>query len=182
MQELFHVDEDSINQAIREVNVRIRMVAAAVLNFTVQRDMQSWQQRVDVHFAAKRATPRCFGSPVRTSCQRTTRGGEERRWTTSGRDPTIRGQSAGVPLPTEPRAEGDGGQGGVPGSRRVHLRKNNEIRKDCETPGCQGCLAVATENNRSISHNDEYRKRVESATRGDAVGAELLGRIQETGR
>ena len=60
--------QDSINQAIREVHVRIgaadrieyipqkRMVEADYINFTVKREMQSWQQVADFHFAAlKRA-------------------------------------------------------------------------------------------------------------------------------
>ena len=43
-----------------------------------------------------------------------------------------------------------------------------------ETPGCQGCLAIATESNRSISHSSDCWKRVDSAMREDAFGAERL--------
>ena len=78
-------------------------------------------------------------------------------WDGKGRDPTMRVSmprrplSAGVPLPTEPRVGGDGVQGGVPGPRRVYIRKNVEIRKYGQTPGRQGCLAFAKENTPSIS-------------------------------
>ena len=40
-------------------------------------------------------------------------------------------------------------------------------------------LAIATENNRLISHNDECRERVESTMRDDAVGS---GRFEESQR
>ena len=35
---------------------------------------------------------------------------------------------------------------------RDYIRNNGEIRKYCQTLGCQGFLAVPTECNRSISH------------------------------
>ena len=56
--------QDSINQASREVHVRNgaadrieyipqkRIVEADYINFTVKREIQSWQQVVDFHYAA----------------------------------------------------------------------------------------------------------------------------------
>ena len=60
------------------------------------------------------------------------------------------------------------------GPGRVYIRKNVEIPKYVQTPGCEGRLAITSENNRLISHNSICRKQVESATRDDAVGAERL--------
>ena len=99
-------------------------------------------------------------------------------WDRKRRDPTTKVSmprtllQARVPVPTEPRAGGAGRQGGVPGPRWGYIRKNIEIRKYGQTPGCQGCLAIAMEKNRSSSHSSECRKRVESAMR--AVGDERL--------
>ena len=64
-------------------------------------------------------------------------------------------------------------QGGA-GPRLVCIRKNVEIRKYGQTPGCQGCHAIATQNPRSVNHSDECRKRVGSAMQDDAAGAERL--------
>ena len=60
-------------------------------------------------------------------------------WDRERRDPTIwvsllsTRLPPGVPLPTELRAGGDGGQGGVPGPRRVCIRKKVEILKFGQT-------------------------------------------------
>ena len=90
-------------------------------------------------------------------------------WDRNRRDPTVRVSMPRTPLPagvllaTEPRA---GGRWRARSSRpgTVYIRKNVEIPK---------YGAISTKN-RSLSHNSECRKRVESATRDDAVGAERL--------
>ena len=98
-------------------------------------------------------------------------------WDRKQGDPTI-GVSvprtpllAEVSLPTEPRTEREGKQRRVPGPRRVNIGKNVVIRKHGSTLRCQGYLAIATENRRSISRHNERKKRVENAIRDDAVGA-----------
>ena len=63
---------------------------------------------------------------------------------------------------------------GVPDPRWVYIGRNVEIPKYGQSLGCPGCPAIATVNNRSISHNSECQNRVESAIRDEAVGAERL--------
>ena len=95
------------------------------------------------------------------------------------RDPTIRVSVRGTPLragvllSTKPRTAGDGRQEGVSSPRRVYIRKDVEIQKYGQTPRCQGCLAVATEE--SISHNSERLKRVDSAMCDDAAVEQMSG-------
>ena len=61
----------------------------------------------------------------------------------------------------------------------VH-QKDVEIPKYCQTPGCQGCLCIHhAESKRSTSQNSECKRRVESAMRDDAIGAE---RFEESKR
>ena len=45
----------------------------------------------------------------------------------------------------------------VLGPRRVYVGENVEIQKHGQTRGCQGCLAIVTENNQSISYNSKCR-------------------------
>ena len=73
-----------------------------------------------------------------------------------------RNTTCGIPGPLPSLATLPRGQGGVPGPRRVY--NQNETR-DGRIPGCQGCLAIAMANDRSIAHNNERSKRVGSATR-----------------
>ena len=72
----------------------------------------------------------------------------------------------------------DGGQGGVLVPRRVYIRKNVKIQKYDQVPGCHGCLAIATESNRSICHSSGCTTRVENAMRDNVFKSPRDGKVK----
>ena len=61
-----------------------------------------------------------------------------------------------------------------PTHRRVYIRKQVELAKYGMTEGCHGCVAAAT-GSRAVPHNEECRRRIETAMGADAQGAARLG-------
>ena len=93
-------------------------------------------------------------------------------WDRQRRDPTTRivvpGSSPVAVLPPAPVPAQP------PGPRRVYIRRDVEIAKYGQTPGCAGCRAIAA-GARPQNHSEECRKRIEQRMRDDEEMARRLG-------